>query len=179
MAASAAPGTQVVVVVERAAPGSQVQIVVTYPSRSTMRQVQTAGTDGTLRFTFYQQAAEITRASHTAQVAISGQGASGAFTLAGTYQVAFAPVDVYIQQQHPRVRSSITIWTHSTERGRVSVGIRSVGRLLDTARTAGGRWSKLVYRLPMQVRSGQSLLVAARVGSGTGLHLATTRVQVR
>ena len=54
-----------------------------------------------------------------------------------------------------------------------------VGRMLRTTQTQGGRWSKLRYRLPPQVRSGQTVLAAARVASGAGLDLAIARVSVR
>ena len=101
------------------------------------------------------------------------------YALRGSYRIGFGPVDVYIQQVHPAARSSITIWTHSTGRGRVRLRIRSEGRMLGTAQTAGGRWSRLAYRLPAKVRSGQQVLVAARVGSGTGLNLAIVKVIVR
>ena len=174
---SAVPGQRVEITVKGAAPGSSAQLLVVYPSSSTVQQTQRADSGGTLRFAYFQQAAQITRGSRTAHVTVQGSG--GAFRLAGEYAIGFGPVDVYIQQRHPAPGSMMTIWTHSTRRTIVHLRLRSEGRMLRTTLTQGGRWSKLPYRLPPQVRSGQTVLAAARVASGAGLDLAIARVSVR
>jgi hypothetical protein len=176
---SAVPGQQVHVTLEHATPGSSAQLLVIYPSRSTVRQSQTADSSGSLHFTYSQQSAQLTRTARAAKVAVSGQAQTGPFNVTGSYRIEFGPVDVYIQQRHPGPGSRIAIWTHSRGQTPVHLRIRSEGRMLATAETRGGRWSRLLYRLPVEVRSGEQVLVAARVGSGTGLNLAVARVTVR
>jgi hypothetical protein len=175
------PGDRLEITVEHAALGSKGQLQVIYPSGSTVRQIQTADREGMLHFAYVQQAAEITRKNHLAeiQVRVQGQAESKPSMLTGRYSIGFDPVDMYIQQRHLAPGAQIAIWTHSIENTTVRLRIRSEGHTLRTAQMQGGKWSRLLYRLPAAVHSGQTIVVAARVNSGTGLDLATAHVIMR
>lgn len=138
-------------------PGANVTIKVRFPNGDTKGTNGTAGSAGTVTFSYVQPGSRITKSSRKATVtAVAATGSSSAQATA-TYTIGYAALDVSAQPRTRKPGKQEAIYVHTAKGTAVTVHLAGSGATLKTVivKTASSGWAYVAYNIPSRAKAGK------------------------
>jgi hypothetical protein len=153
-------------------PGRSVSFQVTYANGDTQRAQTIADAQGIATYSYAQRSSTITRRNTKATVRVT----AGSAAAAGSYTVAYGPIDISVEPRRQHPGGAVIVWVHSLARTAVSVAVSSSRRRdhVFSGVTDAVGWIHTTYRLPSALSTGVVQFVARRPGARTS---ETVRIQ--